>query len=68
MNNFFLFLWVVFAFLDSDPESDCESGPDAETPLNPDQIWIHHTGTGVGTGTAINHYGSSDLPSFVFPH
>jgi hypothetical protein len=34
--NFFLLLWVIFAILDSDPDSD----PDPLTRLNPDPIGI----------------------------
>jgi hypothetical protein len=40
-SNIFLCLWVIFALLD--PDLDSESGPYPGTQLNPDPIRIHNT-------------------------
>jgi hypothetical protein len=48
LSSFFLYLWVIFALLDPDPDPDYESGSryGSMGPLNPDpiRIRIHNTG------------------------
>ncbi len=48
--DFFLFLWVIFALLDPDPQFECGSDPDPATQINADpdtdpdpKPWLHVT-------------------------
>jgi hypothetical protein len=45
--NSFVFFWAIFARLNQDPDTDCESGYGSGTSLNPDpirsRIRIHNT-------------------------